>query len=282
MKRKILIAIPIVIAITAVYIIFTTYQSKPLTPFEHIPSVVVTEPEMTEPIEAQETIDPEEIPLEVIEEEESEETTTATAETTAPEPTTEEPYVPKISERYESILEINKDIVGQLYIPDGDINYYVLYSGDDFYLRRDIYGNYSNGGSVYMDKNNTGQIDRNTMLHAHNFGSYGMFYPLEKYKNKEYFDSHRRIIFNSLYADMEWEVIGVYVVPSNNHFIKTKFNSDKSFLEFVDKILETSLFKVDYVPDKDDKILTLNTCSYEYKNAHTIVHARLVKTTYHK
>ena len=36
------------------------------------------------------------------------------------------------------------------------------------------------------------------------------------------------------------------------------------------------MFKSDVQVSKDDKIITFSTCSYEFKNARTVVHAKLV------
>ena len=48
--------------------------------------------------------------------------------------------------------EINKDIVGWIAIPNTHIDYPFMQADDnDYYLRRDLYGNYALAGTIFMD-----------------------------------------------------------------------------------------------------------------------------------
>ena len=61
-----------------------------------------------------------------------------------------------ISVDFNSLKEINSDIVAWIYIKDTDINYPILQTGDNnYYLRRDIYKKYSFCGSIFMDYKNS-------------------------------------------------------------------------------------------------------------------------------
>ena len=189
----------------------------------------------------------------------------------------------EVSPRYAETMAINQDVIGWIKIPGTRIDYPVFYSGEnDRYLDHDMYGKKSSKGSIFMDMHNSGALlDKNTYIHGHNMKDGSMFADLIKYKNKAFFESHKTIEFSNLYSDMVWEVFAVYVVPADNHFIRVMFLSDSDFLRWVGRIGEAALIKTDYKPTKDDYILTLNTCSNEYANAHTIVHAYLVSKTDH-
>ena len=211
------------------------------------------------------------------------------AETAEPEIEEEtDPYLPlyEINPKFDKLLEINPDVVGEIKIEGTNINFPVLYNGDnDYYLKHDIYGNETKYGSVFMDMSDRGAVlSKNTIIHGHSFQyDDNMFAEVSNFKDKKFFDAHKTIIFNNLYSDMEWEVFSVYVVSNvvskENYYLISSFASDKEFLDYVELIKSKSMFPSDYEPKKGDYILTLQTCSYEFTNAHTIVHARLVKKT---
>jgi len=194
----------------------------------------------------------------------------------------------EIHPRFFEWLEINGDIAGNLIIPGTLIDFPVVYNGDnEYYLDHDIYGGETKYGSVFMDGMNRGAVlDRNTIIHGHNFNEPNrgifddsIFADLEKFKDKDFFGSNKTVIFNNLYSDMEWEVFSVYVTNDDDYFLKTRFSSEREFIEFAEFIKSRSVFESDYEPKEGDHMLTLHTCSYEFRHAHTLVHARLVKKT---
>jgi sortase B len=215
------------------------------------------------------------------------ETDSATTETTAndehiPEIETENiPPVLEVNPKFIELLQINTEVVGEIKIEGTIIDYPVMFSGENqYYLEHDINGGESKYGCAFMDMGNSGAIlDENTIISGHSFKNDPvMFGELANYKTKEFFDSHRKIIFNNLYSDMEWEVFAVYTTPAE-WYMFTKFGTFEFYKEFLEYVKENAIFWVDFTPQKDDRLLTLNTCSYEYDGAHTVVMARLVKKT---
>jgi len=198
----------------------------------------------------------------------------------------------EINKKFDEYLTINDEVVGYINISGTNIDYPVVYNGDnDYYLYHDIYGKESKYGSVFMDESNRGAVlDRNTIIHGHNFNDVKndvrdeiFFADLEKYKQKDFFDTHNKIIFNNLYYDMEWEVFSVYVVNKffgeENYYLLPSFDSEEDFSDYIKLLKSKSIFWNDYEPKEGECILSLHTCSYEFEEAHTIVHAKLVKKT---
>ncbi|MCL2096877.1 MAG: class B sortase [Oscillospiraceae bacterium] len=194
----------------------------------------------------------------------------------------------EINPRFNDYLNINPDIVGNIIIPGTHIDFPVVYNGDnDYYLKRGIYGEETKYGAIFMDMTNHGAVlARNTVIHGHNFNEpdkgifdYGMFADIEKYKSEEFFGANKTIIFNNLYSDMEWEVFSVYVTSEDDYYIMTNFDSENDYVDFAELIKSKSMFDSDYEPRAGDYMITLHTCSYEFRHAHTLVHARLVKKT---
>ncbi len=78
---------------------------------------------------------------------------------------------------WEELKAINEDIVAWIHIPDTNINYPVLHGEtNDTYIYHDLNKNYSIGGSIFIEANNSGDFsDDNTILYGHNMKNDSMF-----------------------------------------------------------------------------------------------------------
>ena len=184
----------------------------------------------------------------------------------------------EVHPRFEYLLHSNPDVVGQIIIEGANINYPVLFRGDNtHYLAHDIYGEPSQYGAIFMDMSNRGAIlDDNTLLHGNNIPG-SMFGGLEYFKDQEFFDANRRVIFNNLYSDMEWEIFAVYAVHTSDYHVLVSFGGYEGYLEFLEHIRARALFFADFEPQPGDRMLTLHTRSAG--GAHTLIHARLISKT---
>lgn len=185
-----------------------------------------------------------------------------------------------INELYQPYVDINEDMVGWFKIEDTVIDYPVLQGTDNtYYLKHDINDEPYYYGSIILDyRCDIQNIARNTMIYGHNMKQKIMFHEIVNYKNKEFLDSHPIIEFNTLYDTMKWEVFAVYVVDGGYVYcISYPLAEDEEFQAYIDAIEERNMFQTDISVGMDDKILTLVTCSYEFDNARTIVHARLIQ-----
>ena len=105
-----------------------------------------------------------------------------------------------------------------------------------------------------------------------------MFKALMRFKEKDFFSSHRTFRFDTLYEDMEWEIFSAYVTKAEDPYIRTRFDSDVEWLAFLNDRHDRSMYATpDITLSPDDIVLTLSTCTYEFSNARFVVHARLVR-----
>ena len=86
----------------------------------------------------------------------------------------------------------------------------------------------------------------------------------------------KKIYISNLYKEFIWKIFAVYVVDADNETIDINYDTDEEFLDYIKSCEARSLFKRDANINKDDKIITLVTCSYEIDNARTIVQAKLI------
>ena len=185
---------------------------------------------------------------------------------------------PGVMERYAGLLQINEELVGWITIPGTAVDYPVVKTdNNDFYLDHNVYKEPAKAGSIFMDFRNTGTAeDLHTILYGHNMKDGSMFGGLMRYKKKDFFDRHPVIEFNTLYAEMKWEIFSVYVTAAEFYYIETCFPTLDAYGYFLDSIKNRSLFKSDTGVTIEDRILTLSTCSYEFGDARFVVHAKRI------
>jgi sortase B len=193
--------------------------------------------------------------------------------------TTTSVYNIKYDQVFEKLLTINDDTVGWLTVNNTNINYPVVQASDnDFYLKHDYYKNENRHGWVFMDyRNNKNDLDKNTIVYGHNLANQTMFgtlrYSLNSYWYKK--TSNQIITYNSLKANMRWQIISIYTIPVTTDYLITSFGSDNEYLNFLNMIVSRSIYDFGQNYDVNDKILTLSTCSGSTKRL--VIHAKLIK-----
>lgn len=174
---------------------------------------------------------------------------------------------------------INEDYRGWITIENTNIDYPILQGEDnDYYLSRDINKEYLKSGSIFLDYRNNNFDDKNTVIYGHSMRNGTMFGQLKYFKESGALDENKYIyILSPEGKTLKYEIFSVYTSDINDNYIETSFNSDEEYKEFLDKICEKSLFTVNIDISTEDKILTLSTCSYEYENARTVIHGKLIE-----
>lgn len=86
----------------------------------------------------------------------------------------------------------HSDSVAWLYIPDTNIDYPIMQSGDnDYYAHRATDGSYLYAGSLFMDYRCSSDFsDFNSVIYGHNMGNGTMFADIPNYENEEFFMNH--------------------------------------------------------------------------------------------
>lgn len=204
--------------------------------------------------------------------------------TITPEETPAEPSdnleSPIKNKELESLLEINSDTVGWLTVPNTNIDYPVVKTTDnDYYLDHNYEKKYDYNGWVFMHYyNSTHNLDKNTIIFAHNrFYSGIMFGTLnEVTKDTWYNNTNENLItFNTLYDNMQFEVFSIYKTNITADYLKTTFDSDLEWNNFIKMIRERSMFQNNVNVGTNDKIITLSTCLDN--DTRLVVHAVLRK-----
>ena len=162
----------------------------------------------------------------------------------------------------------NEDIVGWIYFEDKEsISYPLLYSGDDYYLRRNYLKEEETAGSIYIDGNNSPDLDdAHTLIYGHNMRNLSMFGKLKFYKTEEdYFENHRYFQLITETGAYRYEIFAYKDVGTLTGGIYTTWKYvDDDFKGFVENtICQGSYVDANIDVDDETHIVTLSTCSYD-------------------
>ncbi|MDQ5983039.1 MAG: hypothetical protein RUMPE_00037 [Eubacteriales bacterium SKADARSKE-1] len=181
---------------------------------------------------------------------------------------------------FEKLLTINSDIKGWIKIDNTPIDYPVLYS--DYYLRRDYNKQYTKYGSIFID--NTCKLEnnpQNILLHGHHMQDGSMFAKICDFTDLNFYKTTPVFTFDTIYESGIWKIISIYRTNTNSaqgeifNYLQSEFESDHSdFLEYVYQVKIRSNIDTPVDIAKDDKLVTLSTCSYELPDFRTVLVAR--------
>lgn len=195
----------------------------------------------------------------------------------------DEPTGSSIRPGFLPLLEENADVVGWITVEGTQIDYPVVQAEDNFhYLTRNFYHEESRAGSIYMDYRNDIRLEneKNVVLYGHRMRDGSMFENITKFLEKDFFEEHRKIEFDTLYDSYEAEIFAVYQTLTTFNYIQTYFETDDEFRELIDNIYQTTLYTHDDIEvTEDDIILTLSTCDYklDQEQGRLVLQAKLTK-----
>lgn len=211
-------------------------------------------------------------------------------ETTVPE-TTAGPAIeteaavetePQILPEYAALSAENPDFFGWIRIPDTRIDYPVMYSPEEpeKYLHAGFNGKYSFAGTPFLDGSCEPSSD-NLLIYAHNMLDGSMFRSLIKYEQKDYWQKHPVIQFDTLYEKQEYEVLAafydrVYYQKETcfkfYQFIQAADEAD--FDNAIARFREKALYDTGVSVSYGEQLITLVTCAYHTDNGRFVVVAK--------
>lgn len=200
------------------------------------------------------------------------------AETTAPTQATQ----PTILPQYAQLYQQNPDMVGWIKIEGTAIDYPVMHTpaAPEKYLHVNFEGAYSYPGVPFVDAACTMDSD-NLLIYGHNMPNGTMFRSLMQYQQKNFWQNHPTIVFNTLYEEQEYEVLAAFY---DRVYYKTedvfKFyqfidpQTEEEFDEGIAQFKEKALYDTGVTAEYGDRLITLVTCAYHTDHGRFVVVAR--------
>jgi len=182
--------------------------------------------------------------------------------------------------RYELLLEQNKDCIGWITVPNTNVDNPVYQTSDnDFYLDHNGIKEKSVYGALFADYRDIisrAGNTKNVTLYGHHMKDGSMFAQLHRYKSVSFYKENPVITFDTIYGTGgQYKVIGCMITNADNmddngyffDFAAPSFRSDADFMSWIEQIRRRSLYNTAVDVTTSDEILTLSTCTYEIKSA---------------
>ncbi|EGT5179299.1 class B sortase, partial [Clostridioides difficile] len=103
-----------------------------------------------------------------------------------------------------------------------------------------------------------------------------MFNNLNKFKDADFFKKNNKIKITLNGKEFLYDVFSAYIVESDYDYLKTNFNNESDYQNYINDITSKSLYKSPIKVNSNDKIVTLSTCTYEFDDARMVIHGRLI------
>lgn len=172
---------------------------------------------------------------------------------------------------FNKLIAKNSETAGWVQIPGTALNYPVLHTKDSQkYLNMNFNGRKSISGAIFSCGNVTYKpVSQNITLFGHNMGrgKTSMFSSLVRYKNKNYYNSHSIIYFDSLYQTGTYKIFSVFNIHVPNdefNYTQSSFGSEISFQKFIEAAKGKSIYDTGVEVPNGAEILTLSTCDRSF------------------
>lgn len=166
---------------------------------------------------------------------------------------------------FQKLKQINKNTVGYLKVNGTNIEYVVVQGKDnEYYLTHNFKNEKNSAGWIYADYNN--QVDgndKNLVIYGHNRRNGTMFSSLKNILNEDWYNNseNRKIIFVNENEQFIYEVFSIYQIKAEEYYTRTHFETEEEWNDFINIISSRTIKDFGINVNKDDKILTLSTCS---------------------
>ena len=178
---------------------------------------------------------------------------------------------------------INNDVVGWIRIEGTNINYPVM-QNSEYYLRQNIYKEYSTYGTPFLADYCNINLSDNLIIYGHHIKSGMMFADLDKYKSYDYYLNHKTIKLYKLRGtetiEEEYKIISCFKTTVNKGGFKyyNFFNatSEADYNSFLEQCRELSFYNTEDTAKYRDKLITLSTCEYSLNNGRMVVVAKKI------
>lgn len=182
---------------------------------------------------------------------------------------------------FDSLTSINSSCFGWLIVNGVNVSFPVVHSTNNnkYYLTHSFDKSHNPAGWIFADyKNKCDGTDRNLIIYGHNRRDGSMFSSLKNILNEDWYTNKNNLIIK-LYTKNgldEYQVFSLYEIKAESYYITTDFNSNSSYLSFITKLKNRSIFNFNIDLSAEDKILTLSTCSNNNANR-IVLHAKKIQ-----
>jgi len=211
-------------------------------------------------------------------------TTAAARATTVPTtpPIIEPTKAPFYSSQVAALRKDNRDTVGWLDILGTDIQYPLVHGSDnEYYMIHTFKKKRNASGAIFLDCWNLPDFtDFNTVIYGHNMNDGSMFAGLREYRRQRFFDDHPTVEITLLDMKLTYRVFAAYTSKgeSSADFRGQDCTTAEQRSTFIKAARKRSTgIASNRTVSRNDRLLTLVTCSGGTQPWFWVVHAVLVE-----
>ncbi len=186
---------------------------------------------------------------------------------------------------WKALKKVNPDVQGWLYQKDTVINYPVVQGTDnDTYLHTRFDKQWSGGGTLFVDcrmeKNFKGF---NSIIYGHHMKDGSMFRSIRGYTKEDgYYDKHKTLELATPHGNYHLVVFSAFITKATDEDTYKMTYDEAEKQAYIDRAWERSelpITKDSVDVTKNDRLVTLSTCAYDYEEARYIVMCKMVPWT---
>ena len=218
-------------------------------------------------------------------------------------------YVPSqlgMTDRAKSLVHVNKDVVGWIKVDGLQIDYPIVmdpgdissdiafcggkdYDSNSFYLDNDLYRQYDERGSLFLDYRDTfGAVEseqsENQVIYGHAWWNGEMLGCTREYRlNPDFYWKNPFIHVSSNYKDYDYVIFAVLVTSGTydatdfRYWTMEDLSSEEDFNFYIDKCKSRWLYDTGVDVKYGDKLITLSTCYSDVDNSRFLVVGRRLR-----
>lgn len=185
--------------------------------------------------------------------------------------------------QYQKLHKENPQLAGWLTIVGTSIDYPVMHSPDDpeYYLEHAFDGSRDYHGVPFLQAECDILSSDNLTVFGHSMHDGTMFADLLRFGSADFCKSHRKIRFNTLYDEGEWEVVCVFKISEKDtadfpYHSVTAWTEKYGAEDYLSQCRKYAVWSDDEKTDSRARLLTLSTCEYTLENGRLAVVAKRV------
>ena len=189
---------------------------------------------------------------------------------------------------YRNLYLENADMVGWIQIEGTNIDYPVMQTPADpnYYLKHDFEKHYTDYGCPFMQADcDALRPSDNLIIYGHNMKDGSMFADLAKYRNKDFWQNHKTVWFDTALGSCAYEIFAVIhttvQADAADAFPFYRFvdaAAPEEFADYVSACKARALYDTGISAQYGDKLLTLSTCDNITDNGRWLVIAKQTET----
>lgn len=186
---------------------------------------------------------------------------------------------------WKALKKVNPDVQGWLYQKGTVINYPVVQGTDnDTYLHTRFDKQWSGVGTLFVDCRMEKDFKGfNSIIYGHHMKDGSMFRSIRGYTKEDgYYDKHKTLELATPHGNYHLVVFSAFITKATDEDTYKMTYGEAEKQAYIDRAWERSELPItrDSVDvTKNDRLVTLSTCAYDYEEARYIVMCKMVPWT---